>query len=102
MRGGLESMGSRYFSPADLQFFSGYPDPNIPTDVRATDRDRPLHRHRPRGIEGGSSRVRTVPELCRKRRQLLTTRDNRTEAQVQQPQRPRGLLSSAVHPAIRT
>ena len=53
---------------------------------------------------GGPDRAaaEAVPELCRNRRQLLTTRDNSTEAQVQQLQRARGLIWSAVHPAIRT
>ena len=44
---------------------------------------------------------KTVPELCRNRRQLLTTRDNRPETLVQQRQHPRGLLLSGVYPVTR-
>ena len=42
-----------------------------------------------------------MPEPCRNKRQLLTTRNKRPEAQTQQPQHSRGLLLSTVTPPLK-
>ena len=59
-----ESMGSRYFSPGDLQFFSRHPSPNILTDARAIDQDPAFTQAPASPHRGGASRVSVpVPEL---------------------------------------
>jgi hypothetical protein len=61
-----ESMRSRYFSPADLQFFSRHPGPNILTDARAIDGNQAFTQAPASLLRGG---VEQSDVLCRNWRQ---------------------------------